>query len=45
MPDAYKIVIEKNEPITLRDGTVTYADVYRPSAGPTHAGGGDTHSV
>ena len=30
MPDAYKIVIEKNEPITLRDGAVTYADVYRP---------------
>jgi putative CocE/NonD family hydrolase len=30
MPDAYKIVIEKNEQIALRDGTVTYADIYRP---------------
>ena len=30
MPDAYRIVIEKNERIVLRDGVVTYADVYRP---------------
>ena len=30
MPVAYKVVLEKNEQIALRDGTVTYADIYRP---------------
>lgn len=34
MPDAYKILVEKNERIVLRDGTVTHADIYRPLQDP-----------
>ena len=30
MPRAFKVVVEKNLQISLRDGTATYADVYRP---------------
>ena len=32
MPEAYNVKIEHNLPIKLRDGTMTYADVYRPDA-------------
>ncbi len=32
MPEAYNVKIEHNFPIALRDGTMTYADVYRPDA-------------
>ena len=32
MPEAYSVKFESNLPVTLRDGTTTYADVFRPDA-------------
>jgi len=31
-PARFQTVIEKNVPVTMRDGTIQYADVYRPNA-------------
>ncbi len=32
MPETYNVKVEHNLPIMMRDGTMTYADVYRPDA-------------
>ena len=34
MPDVERILLERNVPIPLRDGTTTYANVWRPADGP-----------
>ncbi len=33
MPDKVAITVECNVPVPMRDGTILYADVYRPAAG------------
>ena len=34
MPRVRQVLVEKDVPVPLRDGTTSYADVYRPMEGP-----------
>ena len=36
MPESFRVIYERNVPTPMRDGTVLYADIYRPDAEGTY---------
>src|SRR5204863_3313029 len=37
MPARLSVTVDRNVPVPMRDGTILYADVYRPADGERHA--------
>src|SRR5205823_14913588 len=37
MPARVSLTVDRNVPVPMRDGTILYADVYRPADGERHA--------